>query len=318
MNNTLKNSIVLITGGSGTFGRAFLNRCLSSGADEVRIFSRDEKKQYEMIQAYQGQNVRFFIGDVRDKKTIDHAMEGVDYVFHAAAMKQVPLCEQFPMEAIKTNVIGSENVIDSSIEHGVKKIVLLSTDKAVYPISAMGLTKAYMEKLAIQKGLSQDKTEICVTRFNNLVSSNGSVVPLFIKQATSGKPLTVTDPDMTRFLMTVDEAMDLVEEAFYTGRNGEIFIKQTASCRIGDLAKGVYKSLDMSEDSPIVVTGARPGERKHEALMTDEEAVTATEVDDYIIVHPNNRAACGMLGRYRSNEVRIMKIDEIVKMVKVG
>lgn len=222
----LGGATVLITGGTGTFGSAFLDECLKAGAGEVRIFSRDEKKQYDMAQRYQGhKNVKFYLGDVRDKRSIDSAMYGVDFVFHAAAMKQVPSCEGFPMEAVKTNINGSDNILVAAIQKRVKKVVCLSTDKAVYPTSAMGMTKAYMEKLAIQKA-TQGPTEICITRFGNLVASRGSVVPLFIEQAQNGLPITITDPDMTRFMMTVKEATSLVKQAFYGGKSGDLLVKQ--------------------------------------------------------------------------------------------
>lgn len=227
---TLQGATVLITGGTGTFGNAFLDECLAAGADEIRIFSRDEKKQYDMAQRYrENRNVRFFLGDIRDKRSIDAAMYGVDFVFHAAAMKQVPSCENFPMEAVKTNISGSENLLLAAIQKRVQKVVCLSTDKAVYPTSAMGMTKAYMEKLAFQKAEQQSGTEICVTRFGNLVASRGSAVPLFIEQVQNGMPITITDPAMTRFMMTVKEAVALVRQAFAVGRNGELLVKRSAA-----------------------------------------------------------------------------------------
>ena len=219
MKHNFKNSTILITGGTGTFGSAFLEYCIKQNAKEIRIFSRDEKKQYELKQKYLDNfKVKFYIGDVRDIESLNRAMLNVDYVFHAAAMKQVPSCEQHPMEAVKTNIIGSENVLNSAIKNNVKKVVLLSTDKAVYPTSAMGMTKAYMEKIALQKSREQSGTEICITRFCNLISSNGSVVPLFINQIKNNQPLTITDPFMSRYFMSLQQAIELVEKAFIEGK----------------------------------------------------------------------------------------------------
>lgn len=281
----LGNSVVLITGGTGTFGSSFLLKCLSESANEIRILSRDEKKQYDMAQMYrQYPQVKFFLGDIRDKSTIDPCMNGVDYVFHAAAMKQVPSCEAFPMEAAKTNIKGSDNVLTSAIEHGVKKVVCLSTDKAVYPTSAMGMTKAFMEKLAIQKASQQNTTEICVTRFGNLVASRGSAVPLFIEQVQNKLPITITDPNMTRFMMTVGQAADLVAEAFSIGNTGEILVRQAPACTIEDLVNAVCRYLNLSESYPREIIGSRPGEKMHEALLTEEEAKIATVRGEYIVV----------------------------------
>lgn len=285
MTTTLAGSKILITGGTGTFGSAFLDKALAAGAEEVRIFSRDEKKQYDMAQRYRKHdNVRFFLGDIRDRRSIDSAMQGVDYVFHAAAMKQVPSCEQFPLEAIKTNINGSDNVLSLAIQKRVKKVVCLSTDKAVYPTSAMGMTKAYMEKLAMQKAADQNRTEICVTRFGNLVASRGSAVPLFIEQVQNGMPITITDPEMTRFMMTVREATDLVEQAFMIGENGDLLVKRSKACTTGDLAKAVCRYLNLPADYQTEIIGIRPGEKMHEALLTEEEAYLARMKGDYMVV----------------------------------
>ena len=313
MDHTLSNSIVLITGGTGTFGKAFLDRCLKAGAKEVRIFSRDEKKQYDMMQRYHGQNVRFFIGDIRDKKTIDYAMVGVDYVFHAAAMKQIPLCEQFPMEAIKTNVIGSKNVLDSSIENSVKKVVFLSTDKAVNPTSMMGLTKASMEKIVLQAAKEQNKTQLYITRFCNLIASNGSVVPLFINQIKNNQPITITDPNMTRFMMSINDATNLVELALVNGHHGDILIKAGKPCKIGDLAKAVCVFSNTIEDYPIKIIGARPGEKIYESLLAPEEEHAAKIIDEYICIPYLKEEGSKPCNFEASN---YMEISEIIEMIK--
>lgn len=316
MSGMISNSTVLITGGTGTFGNAFLDRCIDQGAAEIRIFSRDEKKQYDMAQRYRKHdNVKFYLGDIRDKHSIDVAMYGVDYVFHAAAMKQVPSCELFPMEAVKTNIEGSNNVIVSAIQKKVKKIVCLSTDKAVYPTSAMGMTKAYMEKLALQKAADQSRTEICITRFGNLVASRGSAVPLFIEQVQNGLPITITDPDMTRFMMTVDEAVDLVEKAFIVGRNGDLLVKQAKACTTGDLANAVCRYLNLPEDYPKEIIGVRKGEKLHESLLTEEEAENALLRGEYIVV-PSKFVAGGIKVPYSSDLAERMTEDDVLRLIE--
>lgn len=313
--HSLKNAVILITGGTGTFGRAFLDKCLCEDAAGVRIFSRDEKKQYDMSQEYKGCNrVQFFLGDVRDKSTVDVAMCDVDYVFHAAAMKQVPSCEQFPMEAVKTNVIGSANVLSSAIEHCVRKVVCLSTDKAVYPTSAMGMTKAYMEKLALQKSL-ESKTEICMTRFGNLVASRGSAVPVFIEQLERKAPITITDPDMTRFMMTVAEAAELVKEAFEIGRNGDLLVRKTKACTTGDLAKAVCRYMNVPDDYPIEYIGMRAGEKMHESLLTEEEASHASMSGNFIIVNPSVKQLLYELPAYQSDKAERMTQEEVYRLI---
>lgn len=317
MNTTLQGSTVLITGGTGTFGNAFLDECLEAGADEVRIFSRDEKKQYDMAQRYRtNRNVRFFLGDIRDKRSIDAAMYGVDFVFHAAAMKQVPSCERFPMEAVKTNITGSENLLLSAIQKRVRKVVCLSTDKAVYPTSAMGMTKAYMEKLALQKAEQQSTTEICITRFGNLVASRGSAVPLFIEQVQNGMPITITDPGMTRFMMTVKEAVALVRQAFSIGNNGELLVKRSAACTTGDLAKAVCRYLNLPADYPTEIIGIRPGEKMHEALLTEEEAEIAGMKGDYMVVSRNTKFLHGLDAPYRSDLADRMDEDAVLRLIE--
>lgn len=317
MTTTLAGSKILITGGTGTFGSAFLDKALTAGAEEVRIFSRDEKKQYDMAQRYRKHdNVRFFLGDIRDRRSIDSAMQGVDYVFHAAAMKQVPSCEQFPLEAIKTNINGSDNVLSLAIQKRVKKVVCLSTDKAVYPTSAMGMTKAYMEKLAMQKAADQNRTEICVTRFGNLVASRGSAVPLFIEQVQNGMPITITDPEMTRFMMTVREATDLVEQAFMIGENGDILVKRSKACTTGDLAKAVCRYLNLPADYQTEIIGIRPGEKMHEALLTEEEAYLARMKGDYMVVS-HKREHYGILeAEYRSDLAERMSADDVLRLIE--
>ena len=317
MTTTLAGSKILITGGTGTFGSAFLDKALAAGAEEVRIFSRDEKKQYDMAQRYRKHdNVRFFLGDIRDRRSIDSAMQGVDYVFHAAAMKQVPSCEQFPLEAIKTNINGSDNVLSLAIQKRVKKVVCLSTDKAVYPTSAMGMTKAYMEKLAMQRAADQNRTEICVTRFGNLVASRGSAVPLFIEQVQNGMPITITDPEMTRFMMTVREATDLVEQAFMIGENGDLLVKRSKACTTGDLAKAVCRYLNLPADYQTEIIGIRPGEKMHEALLTEEEAYLARMKGDYMVVS-HKREHYGILeAEYRSDLAERMSADDVLRLIE--
>lgn len=317
MKNNICGSTVLITGGTGTFGRAFLNKCLEDDAREIRIFSRDEKKQYDMAQQYRScDNVKFFLGDVREKHTIDVAMNGVDYVFHAAAMKQVPSCEAFPMEAVKTNILGSENVITAAIQKKVKKVVCLSTDKAVYPTSAMGMTKAYMEKIALQKAFQQKKTDVCITRFGNLVASRGSAVPLFIEQVQNKLPITITDPEMTRFMMTVDEAVELVSTAFSIGNNGDLLVKKSKACTTGAVAAAVCRYLDLPENYPTEYIGIRAGEKMHEALLTEEEADLAITKGDYFVVSRSNITAKKVEPVYRSDLAERMTEDDVLSLIK--
>lgn len=316
-NASLSGAVVVITGGTGTFGSAFLDRCLAEGAEEVRIFSRDEKKQYDMAQMYRDHdNVTFILGDVRDAKTLTPVMRGADFVFHAAAMKQVPSCECFPMEAVKTNIVGSDNVLMAALQQHVKKVVCLSTDKAVYPTSAMGMTKAYMEKLAMQRALEQRKTEICITRFGNLVASRGSAVPLFMEQIRNGLPITITEPEMTRFVMTVDEAIDLVSKAFSCGQNGDLLVKRGNSCTTGTLAKAVCRFMNIPDDYPVKIIGARAGEKMHESLLTDEEAQYAIPNGDYAIVRRGHKRDCDQIDSFRSDHAYLLNVDETVALLE--
>lgn len=277
-----KDKTLLITGGTGSFGHTVLRRFIGE-FKEIRVFSRDEKKQDDMRHALQNDSVKFYIGDVRDKRSVDGAMAGVDYVFAAAALKQVPSCEFFPIQAVQTNILGTANVIDSAIEHGVSNVVVLSTDKACYPINAMGMSKALMEKVAIAKGRALGrgaKTTICCTRYGNVMCSRGSVIPLFIDQMKANKPITVTDPNMTRFMMTLDEAVDLVVYAFQHGENGDLFVQKAPAATIDTLAKAVLK-LYGREELPINVIGTRHGEKVYETLVTREEMVKAVDMGRY-------------------------------------
>ena len=284
------NKILLITGGTGSFGNAVLHRFLNSDIKEIRIFSRDEKKQDDMRHELQNEKVKFYIGDVRDKRSIDGAMEGVDYIFHAAALKQVPSCEFFPMQAIKTNVIGTDNVLDSAMSHGVKRVVVLSTDKACYPINAMGISKAMMEKVAIAKGrtLGKDaKAVICVTRYGNVMASRGSVIPLWIDQIKAGKDITITDPSMTRFMMTLDDAVDLVLYAFQHGKNGDLFVQKAPAATLDILSKALIELYQ--SDVKVRVIGTRHGEKLYESLVTREEMAKAYEMDNYYRIPCDDR-----------------------------
>jgi UDP-N-acetylglucosamine 4,6-dehydratase/5-epimerase len=285
----LKGRTLLITGGTGSFGNAVLQRFLKTDVKEIRIFSRDEKKQDDMRQFYNDSKIKYYIGDVRDRHSIDSAMPGVDYIFHAAALKQVPSCEFFPMEAVRTNVIGCENVLDSAIAFGVKKVIVLSTDKAVYPINAMGLSKALSEKVMVAKSrnLNGRGTVLCGTRYGNVMASRGSVIPLFIEQIRSGKPVTITDPEMTRFMMTLEDAVDLVLFAFQNGNNGDIFVQKSPASTIHDLAvaiKELYKA-----DNEIRIIGTRHGEKLFETLVNREEMTKASETGNYFCIPADTR-----------------------------
>lgn len=284
-----KDKVLLITGGTGSFGNAVLERFLDTSIKEIRIFSRDEKKQEDMRIKYKNDKIKFYIGDVRDYRSVEDAMTGVDYIFHAAALKQVPSCEFFPIQAVKTNILGTENVLEAAINHGVKKVVVLSTDKAAYPINAMGMSKALMEKVAVAKGreVINDKTIICRTRYGNVMASRGSVIPLFCEQIENNKPLTVTNGDMTRFMMTLDDAVDLVIYAFEHGEQGDLFVQKAPAATINTLAQAV-KELKHS-DVPINCIGTRHGEKLYEVLVTKEEMVNAIDMGDYYRIPADNR-----------------------------
>jgi UDP-glucose 4-epimerase len=285
----LEGKTLLITGGTGSFGNAVLRRFLNTGIKEIRIFSRDEKKQDDMRLALKSDKVKFYIGDVRDYNSINFAMPGVDYVFHAAALKQVPSCEFYPLEAVKTNILGAENVMNAAIEHNVEKVIVLSTDKAVYPINAMGLSKALMEKSMVAKSrtIVGRRTVFCGTRYGNVIASRGSVIPLFIQQVCSGKTLTITDPGMTRFLMSLADAVNLVMYAFAHGQQGDIFVQKSPAATIRDIALAVMKLCNKETDIRII--GTRHGEKLYETLVTREEMAKAEDLKSYYRIAADNR-----------------------------
>ncbi|MSS10445.1 NAD-dependent epimerase/dehydratase family protein [Clostridium sp. WB02_MRS01] len=284
-----EDKILLITGGTGSFGNAVLERFLSTDIGEIRIFSRDEKKQDDMRKLYRNERIKFHIGDVRDIASVKNAMYGVDYIFHAAALKQVPSCEFFPLEAVKTNVLGTDNVLTSAIDLGIKRIICLSTDKAAYPINAMGISKAMMEKVITAKArtVSADKTTIACTRYGNVMCSRGSVIPLFIDQIKAHKPLTITDPNMTRFLMSLEEAVELVVYAFQNATSGDLFIQKAPACTIGVLAQAIIELFNSSAE--IKNIGTRHGEKLYETLMTTEEKVKCVDEGQYYRVPADKR-----------------------------
>ena len=293
----IKGKTLLITGGTGSFGNAVLNGFLDTEIGEIRIFSRDEKKQDDMRHEYQAKfpelsnKIKFYIGDVRDLQSVKNAMHGVDYIFHAAALKQVPSCEFFPIEAVKTNVLGTENVLTAAIDEGVKNIVCLSTDKAAYPVNAMGTSKAMMEKVIVAKSrtVSPDKTKICCTRYGNVMCSRGSVIPLWIEQIKAGKPITLTEPSMTRFIMSLEEAVTLVMFAFENAESGDIMVQKAPACTIEVLAKAVKELFDKEDHSPIKVIGIRHGEKMYETLLTNEECANAVDMGNFYRVPADKR-----------------------------
>lgn len=285
-----KDKTLLITGGTGSFGNAVLNRFLDSDIKEIRIFSRDEKKQDDIRHRLQHSKVKFYIGDVRDKRSVDGVMTGVDYIFSAAALKQVPSCEFFPIQAVYTNVLGTENVLNSAIEHGVKNMVVLSTDKACYPINAMGISKAMMEKVAIAKGRGLGKnaaTTICCTRYGNVMASRGSVIPLWIEQMKAGNDITITDPEMTRFMMTLDDAVDLAVYAFQHGDNGDLFVQKAPAATLATLSQALLELY--RSDSKIRIIGTRHGEKLYESLVTREEMAKAEDMGNYFRIPCDTR-----------------------------
>ncbi|ATP42437.1 UDP-glucose 4-epimerase [Solibacillus sp. R5-41] len=324
------DKILLITGGTGSFGNAVLERFLNTDIKEIRIFSRDEKKQDDMRILYQNNKIKFFIGDVRDIQSIHNAMYNVDFVFHAAALKQVPSCEFFPLEAVKTNVLGTENVLTAAINAGVKKVICLSTDKAAYPVNAMGISKAMMEKTFIAKSrmLTTDQTLICGTRYGNVMASRGSVIPLFIEQIKAGKPLTVTDSNMTRFMMSLDEAVELVLYAFSHAENGNIMVQKSPAARIVDLAQALLELFNVQNHVNII--GTRHGEKIFEVLLTKEEAAKAVDLGNFYKIPADNRdlnygkyleegsPKITLTDEYNSNNTKILSIEEIKeKLIKL-
>lgn len=321
------NKTLLITGGTGSFGNAVLQRFLTSDIKEIRIFSRDEKKQHDMRVAMQNQKLKFYIGDVRDYSSIDSAMHGVDYVFHAAALKQVPSCEFYPIEAVKTNVLGTENVLSAAIANNVKKVICLSTDKAVYPINAMGVSKAMMEKVMVAKSRISENTVLVGTRYGNVMASRGSVIPLFEDQLKNNLPITVTDPAMTRFMMTLEDAVNLVLYAFKHGNSGDIFVQKSPASTIGELAAAMKKIYHRST-SPINVIGARHAEKLYETLLAREEFSVADDLGDYFRVAADNRdlnynkyftegnGSIAQIEEYNSHNTRKLTEDELISLLK--
>ena len=320
-----KDKILLITGGTGSFGNAVLKRFLDTDIKEIRIFSRDEKKQDDMRKLYKNDRIKFFIGDVRNCESIKDAMYAVDYVFHAAALKQVPSCEFFPLEAVKTNILGTDNVLTIAIECGVKKVICLSTDKAAYPINAMGISKAMMEKVFIAKSrtVSPDKTVICGTRYGNVMTSRGSVIPLFIQQIKSGQPLTVTDPNMTRFLMGLDEAVELAIFAYKNAKSGDIMVQKAPACTIGVLAQAVKELFNAKNEIKII--GTRHGEKLYETLLTKEEYLVAEDLGNFFRVPADKRdlnydkyfidgdKKLSVQEEYNSHNTNILDIEQVKK-----
>jgi UDP-glucose 4-epimerase len=326
-----KDKTLLITGGTGSFGNAVLNRFLKTDIGEIRIFSRDEKKQDDMRHEFQSKlpeyadKIKFFIGDVREISSINSAMHGVDYIFHAAALKQVPSCEFFPMEAVKTNVIGTDNVLTAAIAEGVKSVICLSTDKAAYPVNAMGITKALEERVAVAKARTVDEndTKICCTRYGNVLCSRGSVIPLWIEQIKEGKPITITEPNMTRFIMSLDEAVDLVLFAFEHGRTGDIFVQKAPACTIGILAQAVNELFECEQDIKII--GIRHGEKMYETLLTNEECAQAIDLGDFYRVpcdkrdlnydnyFKNGNKERNLLSEFDSNNTELLSVEQVKK-----
>ncbi|WP_295859700.1 polysaccharide biosynthesis protein [uncultured Oscillibacter sp.] len=324
---TFQGKTLLITGGTGSFGNAVLNRFLNTDIAEIRVFSRDEKKQDDMRHEFQAKlpeaagKIKFYIGDVRDLASVKSAMVGVDYVFHAAALKQVPSCEFFPMEAVRTNVIGTDNVLTAAIEAGVESVICLSTDKAAYPINAMGITKALEEKVAVAKSRTSGKTRICCTRYGNVMCSRGSVIPLWIDQIKNGQPITVTEPSMTRFIMSLEEAVDLVLFAFEHGQNGDLFIQKAPACTIQTQAEAVCELFGGKKED-IRVIGIRHGEKLYETLLTNEECAKAEDMGDFYRVPADNRSLNydkffsegdqhrSALTEFNSNNTRILNVEE--------
>jgi len=322
-----QNKTLLITGGTGSFGNAVLNRFLNTDIGEIRIFSRDEKKQDDMRHEFQAkmpksaEKIKFFIGDVRDIGSVRNAMYGVDYIFHAAALKQVPSCEFFPMEAVRTNVIGTDNVLTAAIDEGVESVICLSTDKAAYPVNAMGVTKALEERVAVAKSRTTNKTKICCTRYGNVLCSRGSVIPLWIEQIKAGNPITITEPTMTRFVMSLDEAVDLVLFAFEHGVSGDILVQKAPACTIETLAKAVIELFN--PETEIKVIGIRHGEKLYETLLTNEECANATDMGNFYRVPSDNRGlnydkyfnegnvSRNTLTEFNSNNTALLSVEEV-------
>ena len=328
-----KEKTLLITGGTGSFGNAVLRRFLNTDIKEIRIFSRDEKKQDDMRQFYGSPKIKYYLGNVRDKRSVDNAMRGVDYIFHAAALKQVPSCEFFPIEAVNTNVIGCQNVIDSAVEHGVKKVIVLSTDKAVYPINAMGMTKALSEKVMVAKSRDVNgkgsKTIMCGTRYGNVMASRGSVIPLFVNQIKAGKPITITEPQMTRYMMTLEDAVELVLFAFNNGNPGDIFVQKSPASTVETVAKALLELY--KADNEIKIIGIRHGEKIYETLVNREEMVKAEELENYYRIPADTRdlnynkfftegeSKIATMEEYTSHNTRQLDLEETKELLlKLG
>jgi UDP-glucose 4-epimerase len=303
----LKNKNIMITGGTGSFGSTAVKKFINSDAREIRIFSRDEKKQEDMRLALKDKRAKFYIGDVRDYQSLDEAMTGVNFIFHAAALKQVPSCEFYPMEAFRTNTLGAENVMNAAIKNHVERVVLLSTDKAVYPINAMGISKAMMEKLMIAKSIKKNDTLICAIRYGNVMGSRGSVIPLFINLIKSGKPITITDPNMTRFLMSLEESVNLVLHAIQYAKPGDIFIHKAPASTIGDLTQALKELF--SAKNLIKIVGTRHGEKLYESLLSREEKAIAEEIENYYCV-PNNNSDLNYEKFFTEGQKKISSIDD--------
>lgn len=318
-----KDKTLLITGGTGSFGNAVMERFLHTDVKEIRIFSRDEKKQDDMRRLYNNDKLKFYIGDVRDVDSVKNAMHGVDYIFHSAALKQVPSCEFFPLEAVKTNIIGTDNVLNAAIEYGVKKVICLSTDKAAYPINAMGISKAMMEKVFVAKAktVSPERTLICGTRYGNVMASRGSVIPLFIDQIRNGQPLTITDPNMTRFLMSLEDAVELVVFAFQNALAGDIMVQKSPASTVGDLAEAIKQLFNAENEIKII--GTRHGEKRYETLLTKEEYVKAEDLHGFYRVSADQRdlnydkffiegnKELTTVEEYNSDNTKMLSIEEI-------
>ncbi len=320
-----KNKVLLITGGTGSFGNAVLQKFINTDINEIRIFSRDEKKQDDMRRLYQNKKIKFYLGDVREKQSIDQAIVGVDFVFHAAALKQVPSCEFYPMEAVRTNIIGTENLLDAAINNNVKKVICLSTDKAVYPINAMGVSKSLMEKVFVAKSRVSNKIKIIGTRYGNVMASRGSVIPLFYEQIKSGKPITITDSNMTRFMMTLEDAVELVLFAFENGNSGDIFVQKAPSTTIGNLAETMKKIYN--SNSEIKNIGIRHGEKIHETLLSKEERLISEDLGSYFRIPADNRdlnyekyfsqgMSSSQLEEFNSYNTVRLKEQELIELLK--
>ena len=328
MEDFFKDKTLLITGGTGSFGNAVLRRFLDSDLKEIRIFSRDEKKQDDMRKKYNSSKIKFYIGDVRDISSVENVVQGVDFIFHAAALKQVPSCEFFPIEAVKTNILGTDNVTKSAIKYNVKKVICLSTDKAAYPINAMGMSKALMEKTAVanSRNVGEKQTVICRTRYGNVMASRGSVIPLFASQIDNNEPITITNPGMTRFMMTLNDAVDLVIYAFKNGKQGDLFVQKAPAATIETLAKALMKY--MNKTVPVKNIGTRHGEKQYEVLVTSEEMLNAKDLGDYYRIKSDNRdlnynryftegsEKVERLDEYDSNNTERLDEEGMIKLLK--